>query len=246
VACPTVPPHATCGCTVQRTPCPEVSCGIACQPTVPPNATCAPGCPTHHLTCAPVCTNAPLCVTRGQLDCPFPSEIPAQCTHVVNCPLPQAQAAMGAGAQVACALDTIAASVQVACSIACPTLGGCPSPACPSAYYTCGWGCPPRTPFCPTFVGCPPRTPLCPSLVTCWTCNILCQISQNGFGCPGGGGGGEQPDPAQLLCLTGSVRPPRVTVGGCTLTDACQTWACPSWYYTCGGGCPPRTPQCPW
>ena len=237
VACPTVPPRATCGCTAQRTPCPEVSCGIACSPA----------CPTHHLTCAPVCTNFTPCVTRGQPDCPFPSEIPAQCTHAVNCRLPQAQAAMGgaapqaamaAGAQVACVAGTIHASVLIACSLACPTRYVTCAPECwytryvecwYTRYVTCNPECyVTRNPeLCPiaTGVGCPP-----PQSVACGSL---------GCGAPG------QVEQAQF-CIAGSVRPPQVTLGGCPTLAGCQSLACPSWQYSCGWGCPPRTPQCPW
>ncbi len=130
VACPTVPPQATCGCTVQRTPCPEVSCGIACSPA----------CPTHHLTCAPICTQITPCVTRGQPDCPFPSEIPAQCTHAPNCVLPQA-----AQAAIACVAGTIVQTGPAVCRV---TIFECPtrlpiecSLACPTRYVTCNPEC---------------------------------------------------------------------------------------------------------
>jgi hypothetical protein len=220
------------------------TCAATCAATCPANATCAPGCPTHHVTCAAVCTNFTPCVTRGQPDCPFPTEIPAQCTFGLHCRPPGAAQAV-AGAPGAAIVNTgpvvCQASAVVVCSLACPTLAGCHSPICPSWHYTCGLGCPPRTPLCPTLIG----ATCAPHLCTIGTCNPdICGIASGVLGCGGGGGPGGPVEQAQL-CLAGSVRPPQVTVD-CTIGGFCQSLPCPSWQYTCGWGCPPRTPQCPW
>ncbi len=242
----TCPPHATCGATCAATCALHATCGITCiatcqatcvatcqatcAATCPPHATCGATCvATCHYTCAPICTHATPCrPTLNQPDCPYPSEIcthvAAQCTQAPNCRLPQAAlAAMGAEAQVGCALGTIHASVQIACSIACPT-----------RYVTCAAEC-----WVTRYVTCNPEcwvTRLCPIETA------ACPIETAACPIPGPG-----PVEQAQYCLAGTVRPPQVTLGGCqTIAGGCQSLACPSWQYSCGWGCPPRTPQCPW
>ena len=169
--------HATCApaCT-HVAPCPT---HVA---TCPPNATCAPGCPTHHVTCAPTCTQITPCVTRGQPDCPFPSEIPAQCSHLPNCPHPQAAAApMGA---VGCAAGTIvntgAAVCRVSVVIVC-------TPACPTHYVSCYGTCNPQcwiTRYATCYVTCNPE--VCWITRACPVETAACPVS---LGCPGPGPG---------------------------------------------------------
>ncbi len=191
----TCPPHATCGATCVATCALHVTCGVTCIATC--NATCLATCvatcaqhatcgatcvatchATCHYTCAPICTHLTPCrPTFNQPECPYPTEIcthvAAQCTHAVNCPLPQAQAAMGgaapqeamgAGAQIACALGTIHQSVQIACSLACPT-----------RYVTC-------TPECwvTRYVTCAPEC----WVTRFWTCNVECYLTRNPDFCP--------------------------------------------------------------
>jgi hypothetical protein len=239
----TCPPRATCGATCVATchaTCAQTcvaTCAATCAATCPPQATCGETCvatchATCHYTCAPICTHVTPCrPTFNQPECPYPTEIcthaAAQCTHVVNCPLPQAQAAMGgaapqaamaAGAQVACALGTIHQSLQVVCSLA-----------------TCAIECEVtrRLNTC---------NPEC-WITRYWTCNIECRLTHIPELCRVAGPGGGPVEQAQL-CLAGSVRPPQVTVA-CTIGGGCQSLPCPSWQYTCGW-CPPRTPACPW
>jgi hypothetical protein len=236
----TLPPAA---CPISLVTC-VATCHATCAATCLPHATCGATCvatchATCHFTCAPICTHATPCrPTFNQPDCPYPSEIPAQCTHLPHCPLPQAQvaaagaqAAMGAGAQIACALGTIHPSVQVACSLA-----------------TCAPEC-----WVTRYITCNPQ---------CWitryvTCNIECYVTRNpalcpiatGVACPppqsiACGGAGPGPIEQAQYCIAGTVRPPQVTLGGCPTVAGCQSLFCPSWNYTCLG-CP-HTPHCPW
>jgi hypothetical protein len=251
--------HATCGvtCIASCNPTCHVTCVATCAATCPPQATCGATCAATchatcppHATCVPACTHATPCVpTHNQPDCPYPTEVcthvAAQCTHAPNCRLPQAQAAMagpqaavGAGAQIGCALGTVVASVQVVCSIACPTRYVTCNPAnCPTWRHI---DCPPHTPWCHTLIG----ATCAPHLCTIGTCNPdVCVIASGALGC-GGGEPGPGPLEQAQFCLAGSVRPPQVTIA-CTIGGGCQSLPCPSWQYTCGW-CPPRTPACPW
>ncbi len=245
----TCPPHVNCGATCVAT------CAATCAATCPPHATCGATCvATCHYTCAPVCTHVTPCrPTLNEPQCPFPTEVcthvGAQCTHVVNCRPPQQAAAeaavAGVGAQ--CVGHTIRLSVQVACSIAC-------SFACPTRHVTCGFTCAPE---CWVTRELPQCSIVCPTRVTCnfEACPIASAPAcpQQSLGCPeqsfgcgfgGGPGGGPGAVEQAQFCIAGSVRPPQLTVI-CTIGAACQSVACPSWQYTCGG-CPPRTPACPW
>ncbi len=180
-------PHActlaTCGVTCIAT-C-HVTCAATCVATC--HATCAATCvatchATCHATCIPVCTHATPCVrpTLNQPDCPFPSEIcthVAPCTQLPNCRLPEAApAGMGAAGQVGCANFTRAASVQIACSAACPTryytcydcgqtrLPIACSEVCPSRFNTCNYECITHAggPCIVSVVVCPGQSPACP------------------------------------------------------------------------------------
>ena len=196
----TCPPHATCGVTCLAT-C-IATCHVTCVATCAQHATCGVTCHATcppYATCVPECTHATPCVlTREQPQCPYPTEIcthvAAQCTHAVNCPLPQAaQAGMAAEAQVGCALGTVHASLQVACSIACPTRYGTCNPQCwvtryvgctvnpecyVTRYATCQVTCNPEV--CWVTRLCPVQTAACPNQTA------ACPVS---LGCPGPGPG---------------------------------------------------------
>jgi len=166
----TCPAHATCGVTCAATCATCVTCAphICTLPTHCLGVTCGIDCTvggpclTHppHATCAPVCTHLTPCrPTFNQPECPFPTEIcthvPAQCTHLPNCPRPQeAQAGMGAEAQFGCVAGTVHASVQIACSVVCPTRHVTCSPEC---WVTRQWTCNPEC-----------------RVTRYWTCNPEC------------------------------------------------------------------------
>jgi hypothetical protein len=197
-ACQTHPPEATCGpsatcavtCHATCVPvCTHVaSCVATCLASCAPNcthvapcptfvatcaatcqATCAPGCPTHHLTCAPVCTHVTPCVTRGQPDCPFPSEIPAQCTHIPNCPHPQAAGMAGGAGTPVYTGPACGPSVVIECT-----------PACLTRYVSCNASCAPEC-WISRYEWCGLS-----NVVSChFTCHPKqCIITQPGYGCP--------------------------------------------------------------
>jgi hypothetical protein len=236
----------------------------ACQPPTLPQAFCpSPACQTHAQTpCFPCPTHNQVsvclpCVTRQITQCIHceptfwhcKTQLITQCDILCGCdggsfqpPVPFGGMAppAGAGAQIVCALGTIHQSLQIVCSLATCVqecwvtryLNTCNPECWITRYWTCNIECRltrvPEVCAVASGVACPP-----PQSIACGS-----------IGCGVGGPGGGQVEQAQF-CIAGSVRPPQVTVA-CTIGGGCQSLPCPSWQYSCGWGCPPRSPQCPW
>jgi hypothetical protein len=233
IACTVVGPCLTMGCTQQRTPCPQATCGIDCSVVGP--------CLSQHMTCMHFCTHVTPChPTRGQPQCPFPTEVtcapvchasPApfcgpQVTVGAACGVPggqPGQAAMAARCVGVTAVGTVPIACTPACSIFCPTQQGwvCWShrtPCCPVPTLvgiTCAFICQSQQSLCCPVSGgafCPPVTGLCPgSLAAC------------GPGQPG------PVDQAALGMAHGLMAPPSegctfMVVGGCGRSLQCTAW----------------------
>src|SRR5262249_7782854 len=167
IACTVVGPCLTIACTQARTPCPQATCGIDCSVVCP--------CLSHHVTCMPFCTHVTPCHTRGQPQCPFPTEVtcPPVCHPTVGpqCGVPggqPGQAAMAAPCLGGTAVGTVPIVCTPACSIiGCPTQQGwvCWShrtPCCPVPVHTRAFICrSQQTPCCPVSPFCPPASPAC-------------------------------------------------------------------------------------
>ena len=228
IACTVVGP-----CPTMRTPCPQATCGIDCSVVGP--------CLSHHVTCMPFCTHVTPChPTRGQPQCPFPTEVtcapvchpsPApfcgpQVTVGAVCGVPGAQPGQAAMA-APCLGGTAVGTVPIVCTPACSIIG------CPTQQ---GWVCwSHRTPCCPV-----------PTLVG-MTCAFICQ-SQQSLCCPVSpfcppaspacslGCGLGQPGPVDQAAL-GMAR-----VASAWCSAACSP-ACTG--FMCNTPAHPCTPHCP-
>jgi hypothetical protein len=173
IACTVVGP-----CPTMRTPCPQATCGIDCSVVGP--------CLSHHVTCMHFCTHVTPCHTRGQPQCPFPTEATCApvCTGIACMPGGQpGQAAMAAP----CLGGTAVGTVPIVCTPACSIIG------CPTQQ---GWVCQSQhTPCCPVSPFCPPASP---------GCSLGCGLGQPG-----------PVDQAALGMARGPMAAPP-SFGGCT------------------------------